>query len=126
MAQNPFDDLTKVLKDVLYVGVGLGVVAVQRAQVQRQELRKQLAALTSSDPQAGAHRTVDDRMTRVEERLAAVEERVEATLDSVEALLPAPVQDVSKQVRAVAKGARDSARQQVRELVGRVNGGSAT
>ena len=35
-----FDDTTKVLKDALYVTVGLGVIAFQKAQVQRVELQK--------------------------------------------------------------------------------------
>ena len=34
------EDATKVLKDALYVSVGLGVIAFQKAQVQRQELQK--------------------------------------------------------------------------------------
>ncbi len=36
------EDLTKTVKDALYITVGLGVIAFQRAQVQRQELRKQV------------------------------------------------------------------------------------
>jgi hypothetical protein len=39
---NLADDVTKVLKDALYVSVGLGVIAFQKAQVQRQELNKSL------------------------------------------------------------------------------------
>jgi len=34
------EDATKVLKDALYVSIGLGVIAFQKAQVQRQELHK--------------------------------------------------------------------------------------
>ncbi len=34
------DDVSKALKDALYIGVGLGVIAFQKAQVQRQELQK--------------------------------------------------------------------------------------
>ena len=37
-----FEDATKVLKDALYVSVGLGVIAFQKAQVQRVELQKVL------------------------------------------------------------------------------------
>ena len=36
------EDATKVLKDALYVSVGLGVIAFQKAQVQRNELQKAL------------------------------------------------------------------------------------
>ena len=35
-----FEDASKVLKDALYVSVGLGVIAFQKAQVQRVELQK--------------------------------------------------------------------------------------
>lgn len=35
-----FEDATKRLLDAVYVGVGLGVIAFQKAQVQRQELQK--------------------------------------------------------------------------------------
>jgi hypothetical protein len=35
-----FEDATKTLKDALYVTVGLGVIAFQKAQVQRVELQK--------------------------------------------------------------------------------------
>ena len=35
-------DLTKPLKDAAYVSVGLGVLAFQKAQVQRRELRQQV------------------------------------------------------------------------------------
>ena len=43
MAESNFvEDVTKVLQDALYVSVGLGVIAVQKAQVRRQELQKAL------------------------------------------------------------------------------------
>jgi hypothetical protein len=119
MAQNPLDDVSRVVKDAAYVGVGLAMLVVQRLQVRRRELQKQLGEL--SEP---ALPGADDRLQRLESRLEAAEERVEATLDALEALLPSPAQDVSRQVRAAARGARDSARQQVRELVGRANGGA--
>ena len=45
MASVPFDDINKTLRDGLYIGVGLGVIAFQKAQVQRQELRKQARAV---------------------------------------------------------------------------------
>lgn len=35
-----FEDARKVLQDALYVSVGLGVIAFQKAQVQRNELQK--------------------------------------------------------------------------------------
>ena len=38
------EDLTKFLKDAVYVTIGLGVIAVQKAQVRRQELGKQVSS----------------------------------------------------------------------------------
>ena len=40
-------DLTKTLKDAAYVTVGLGVLAVQQAQVRRRELTKQVESQLS-------------------------------------------------------------------------------
>jgi hypothetical protein len=34
------DDIAKALQDAAYVGIGLGVIAFQKAQVQRVELQK--------------------------------------------------------------------------------------
>ena len=39
-----FEDASKAVKDALYVSVGLGVIAFQKAQVQRQELQKTIEA----------------------------------------------------------------------------------
>ena len=36
----PFDAVSKVALDALYVSVGLGVIALQKAQVARRELTK--------------------------------------------------------------------------------------
>jgi hypothetical protein len=36
------EDVRRVLKDAVYVGVGLGVIAFQKAQVQRRELERAL------------------------------------------------------------------------------------
>jgi hypothetical protein len=44
MARTPVDDITHAVKDAAFVSVGLGVLAFQRIQVRRQELRKELAS----------------------------------------------------------------------------------
>lgn len=44
MAEITIDDINRTVKDGFYVTVGLGVIAFQKAQVRRQELRKQLRA----------------------------------------------------------------------------------
>jgi hypothetical protein len=45
MAEMDLDDIQKAVRDCFYITVGLGVIAFQKAQVQRQELRKQLRDL---------------------------------------------------------------------------------
>jgi hypothetical protein len=65
----PFDELTKVLQDAAYVGIGLGVIAFQKAQVQRHELTKSLQG------------AVDDARTAVEDNLKLIEERLRSVAD---------------------------------------------
>jgi ElaB/YqjD/DUF883 family membrane-anchored ribosome-binding protein len=103
------DDVTKVLKDALYVSVGLGVIAFQKAQVQRQELKKTFESQVS-----GARTGVDDRVKLVEERLDDIEARIDGVVDEFASRLPEQVQAVVKQTRQAAKDARA----QVRALVG--------
>ena len=106
MADISLEDVQKTLKDTLYVSIGLGVIAFQKAQVQRQELRKQVEANVG-----GARVLVEDRVKTVEERLGAVEERIDAVLDDVEARLPEQARSVLHQAREVAKDARTQLRQ---------------
>lgn len=108
--QITLDDLQKTARDSFYVTVGLGVIAFQKAQVQRQELRKQLEGGVG-----GAQQTVAESVKTVEERLEAVEQRIDAVLDDVEEKLPAQARLVMTQARTVAKDAR----QQLRLLVDR-------
>lgn len=58
------DEVAKVLQDAAYVSIGLGVIAFQKAQVQRQELSKNLQG------------TIDQARTAVEDNLKLVEERL--------------------------------------------------
>jgi hypothetical protein len=102
------DDVQKGVRDSFYVTVGLGVIAYQKAQVQRQELRKQVEGGVGE-----AQRGIADSVKTVEERLEAVEHRIDEVLDDVEEKLPAQARMVMAQARSVAKDAR----QQLRVLV---------
>ena len=108
MAEITLDDIQKTVRDSFYVTVGLGVIAFQKAQVQRQELRKQV-----EDGVGGAQQAVAESVKTVEERLEAVEHRIDAVLDDVEQKLPTQARLVMSQARGVAKDAR----QQLRVLV---------
>src|SRR4051794_16000527 len=90
MPQLKTDDVRNALKDAFYVTVGLGVIAYQRVQVQRQELRKQLESQLGDarEQVQKAGKTLDERVKTIEERLQAVEGRFDAVLDQVEERLP--------------------------------------
>ena len=123
-------DVRATARDAAYVGIGFGVLAFQKAQVQRQELKKKLDA-GLADAQGNVKSlgsTLEDRVKLVEERLEALskqgeqladelEARFEKALDDVEGKLPEQAREVFGQVRGAAKDART----QVRSLV-RANG----
>jgi ElaB/YqjD/DUF883 family membrane-anchored ribosome-binding protein len=105
MAPITIDDIHKTVRDSFYVTVGLGVIAFQKAQVQRQELRKQLEGGVGE-----AQRNLGDSVKTVEERLEAVEHRIDEVLDDVEEKLPPQARLVMSQARSVAKDARHQLR----------------
>jgi hypothetical protein len=61
---DPHPDLAARLEDLLHVGVGLSILAFQKAQVHRQELKKVVRANIGP-----ATATVRDYVKVVEERL---------------------------------------------------------
>ena len=76
----PIDSLPTPVKDAFYTAVGFGVLGVQRLQVQRNDLRKQLRRVAGQ-----------------------VEERVDPVLDDLETRLPDATRSVVKQARVAAK-----------------------
>jgi ElaB/YqjD/DUF883 family membrane-anchored ribosome-binding protein len=96
MAENTttVSDITKTLKDAAYVAVGFGVLAFQKAQVQRRELEKQLTKAAAE----------------LEERSKPVVEAVESSLDQIEGRLPEQAREVFKQARTTAKEAGEQLR----------------
>ena len=110
------EDLTKVAKDAFYVSVGLAVIAFQKAQVQRQEWRKQVAGQVDDAKSQfqSLSKLFEDRVKVVEERLEGVEDRFESLLDQLEERLPEQAREVAKQARTAAKDARTQVRTLVR------------
>ena len=106
------EDLTKLLKDAFYVSIGLGVIAVQRAQVRRQELSKQVSGQVddAKSQLQSLTKRFDDRVKVVEERLEGVETRFEALLDQLEEHLPEQARELAQQARTAAKEARTQVR----------------
>ncbi|CAN5475551.1 hypothetical protein BH18ACT1_BH18ACT1_14840 [soil metagenome] len=115
-----------IAKDTLYVTVGLGVLAFQRAQVARQELTKvvesQLGDARENLGNLGG--TLEDRIKVLEQRFEGLQEQVEDVLDTVEERVESFLGEVEDRVPESAKewfsAARDAAkdaRGQVRHLV---------
>ena len=129
MPEITVDDITKVLKDVLYITVGAGVIGVQKVQVGRRELTKAVSTQLSEAKErvSGSNdlfeqaktqvqklvETAEDQMKVVEDRLTTVEERYEALLDQIETRLPEQARDIFKQSRDRAKDARTQVRSAV-------------
>ena len=121
-------DLSSLAKDSFYVTVGFGVLAFNRAQVARQDLRKavdgQLGdARTNVERLSG---TVDERLKVLEDRLETLseqletayetfEQRFEKVLDEVEDRMPESARELVRSARSAAKEASGT----LRELVGR-------
>src|SRR5438132_12142223 len=84
-------DVRKTLKDSAYVTVGLGVLAVQKAQVSRRELTKQ----------------VESQITGTTEQVQKVarqfDERISPLFDRIEAALPEAARGLVKQARTAAQ-----------------------
>ena len=120
-------DVRTTIKDAAYIGIGFGVLAFQKAQVQRQELQKRLEA-GLSDAKGGFGKLgedVQDRVKLVEERLEALtkqvdaaaddfEERLEKALDQVQERLPEQAKDLFDKARTAGKDARAQVRQLAR------------
>ena len=96
-------DVNKTLKDAAYVTVGLGVLAVQKAQVGRRELTSRVEA------------QLNETGEQVQKIARLVENRVQPVLGQLEAALPETAKDLVKQ-------ARDAAREAQAQLLGRTNG----
>lgn len=121
----PVEEITKVVRDAFYVTVGFGLLAFQKAQVQRNEVRKQLDSQLGEAKQQfqGLGKTVEERVKLVEERLEGIEGRVDTALDQLEERLPVQAKELVKSARGAAKDAQG----QLRTLVGRgsTNGSAA-
>ncbi|MBK9180872.1 MAG: hypothetical protein IPM45_15130 [Acidimicrobiales bacterium] len=96
------EDITKYLKDAVYVAIGFGVIVAQRLQVERVELQKRLEATFGE-----SREQFETTQKTLEERMKLLEERLEALLDEVEGRLPEQAGELMKQSRAAAKDARE-------------------
>jgi hypothetical protein len=94
--------VTDTLKDAAYITIGFGVLGFQRAQVRRQELKKQLRTQrgTVEAQIAEGRKSVAALAEQVDAIVSPLRSQLESRFDTVEATLPAPVQDLVKQARS--------------------------
>ncbi|HUQ40264.1 MAG TPA: hypothetical protein VM030_08925 [Acidimicrobiales bacterium] len=85
-------DLTKTLEDTAYVAIGFGVLAFQKAQVQRRDLAKQLSGLDGTELR-----------TKVAKLSRDLEGRIDPVVDELQERLPAQAKEAVQTARATAK-----------------------
>jgi hypothetical protein len=114
------------VEDVLYTVVGLGVLAVNRAQVARRRLQAEWADTDLGDLAAPFSMVTDvlgdpekvrsildaarDELQSIDDRLDGVEHRVSAILDRIEPELPPPLAELTSALRNLANDNADRAR----------------
>lgn len=103
MADLTLDTVTDTIRDALYIGVGAGVLGVQKLQVQRYELTKSLAAQLdeAKGTFAAAKGSLPNVSDAIEDRVKLVEERLESLVTDLEHKLPEPASDLVKQARGL-------------------------
>ena len=106
--------VTDLARDAAYVAVGLGVLAYQRAQVQRVELQKRLQQDGQIEQRIGDVRQgVAKGYRQVDELAESALQFVESTLQPIEERLPASVTQVTTKAREQAREVRIQIRQRV-------------
>lgn len=109
------DAVAGAIKDAGYITVGLAVLAAQKAQVRRQELKKSLSAQVG-DGRSQLAEIVDGieaGIAHLDNRLVAIEAKVDTAVEGLEQRLPDRAAQLLGQAHEVAKVAR----QQVRNLI---------
>ena len=90
-------DLAKLAQDAAYVAIGFGVLGLQKAQVRRRELEKQLSTLEG--PLGDARKEVAKALQQFDHQLDGLLGRLDATLEPVEHRLPPAAQAMIQQAR---------------------------
>jgi hypothetical protein len=106
--------VTDLARDVAYVAVGLGVLAYQRAQVQRVELQKRLQKDLPIDQRIDDVRQgVAKGFKQIDDLTESAVQFVESTLQPIEERLPASVTQITTKAREQAREVRIQIRQRV-------------
>jgi len=108
------EGVTDLARDAAYVAVGLGVLAYQRAQVQRVEIQKRLHNDLPIDQRIGDVREgVAKGFRQIDDLAEQAVHFVESTLQPIEERLPASVTQVTTKAREQAREVRIQIRQRV-------------
>jgi hypothetical protein len=106
--------VTDLARDAAYVAVGLGVLAYQRAQVQRVELQKRLSKELPLDQRIGDVRQgVAKGFQQIDDLAESAAQFVETTFQPLEDRLPASVSQLTTKAREQAREVRIQIRQRV-------------
>jgi hypothetical protein len=104
------DDIGRRVTDVVYVGVGFGVLAFQRLQVRRRELSAVLDQRV--DEGRTVVRSVEQTLIALDDRAAALEAKV---FERLESGLPEPARVVLQQARVAATTVRAQVRERLNQ-----------
>ncbi|MEY2471677.1 MAG: hypothetical protein QOK28_1006 [Actinomycetota bacterium] len=107
--------ITDNLRDAAYIAIGMGVIGVQRAQVRREELRKQFADQRSAFESVGADavKLINEALKQADARISPVVELLEAQVDTVVDRLPAQAKSILEPAHQASKEARQQLRSRV-------------
>ena len=106
--------VTDLARDAAYVAVGLGVLAYQRAQVQRVELQKRLPKDLPIDQRIGDVRQgVAKGYRQIDDIAESAAHFVETTLQPIEERLPTSVTQITTKAREQVREVRIQIRQRV-------------
>jgi hypothetical protein len=106
--------VTDLARDAAYVAVGLGVLAYQRAQVQRVEIQKRLSKDLPIDQRIGDVRQgVAKGYQQIDDLAESAVQFVETTLQPFEDRLPTSVTQITSKAREQAREVRIQIRQRV-------------
>jgi hypothetical protein len=101
-------------RDAVYVAVGLGVLGLQRAQVQRNELGDRVAGDRNlEDLLTEARTALHSGVRQLDEIVETAISCVESTFQPLEEQLPSPAKEVAGRAHVQARELRG----QVRELI---------
>ncbi|MGP8058396.1 MAG: hypothetical protein ACLP9C_01995 [Acidimicrobiales bacterium] len=107
-------EVTNLARDTAYVVVGLGVLGLQKAQVQRVELQNRLGQDPELDERLAHLRTaLYAGVKHVDEIVESAFTFVESTLEPLEEQLPAGAREVSRKARSQVREVHS----QIREAV---------